>query len=519
MKKIILLVTVIVCHVSLYAQVYKLDSTWNNTGINKFNYFNKIDRGYSCTLLPDQRLLMAGLGQNSANYFEIAVSRFLPNGKLDTTFSGDGISYVSMGQQQSIGGQTPYIKVDVQGNIYVGNAGNAGNFDLDMLICKMDSNGVLDNNFDSDGRLFIDMTGTSTYPDLIQALDFDASGNLYLIGATRNGPSPFDNDFAVVKISPTGVLDPTFDSDGKKLFNPTGIFEMGRGIRVLPSGNIVAAGVSGSNWLMISFDSTGVLDPSFGNNGVATITIGNGGEMMAMDLDKLGRIVMCGNVSSGNGDMAVARYLNDGTPDTSFSGDGKYTFDIGGNDNGANTLVINDDHSIFLGGYCSGGLQNDFTIAKVSSAGVLDLTFNNTGFYKKEVVSGVYEENVNGMAVGINGRIYLSGTVIFSAAVNEDVAIMCLTPDTGSSSSVAELVANVKASLFPSPANQFITIQSSESILGIEIVSNTGSIAISKIEIEDKKATADVNALLPGNYVAIIKTRYGNISKPFVVLR
>jgi uncharacterized delta-60 repeat protein len=135
------------------------------------------------------------------------------------------------------------------------------------------------------------MTGTGPQPDLGSAFDMDDQGNIYVVGACRTGFTPLDNDFAIVKVDSNGVLSNDFDQDGKKLFNPTGFAEFGTGVVCLPNGRIVFGGKAGANVMLVMMDSTGALVNAFNGTGVVTIP-GQSIENPVLTLDAQGRILL-----------------------------------------------------------------------------------------------------------------------------------------------------------------------------------------------------------------------------------
>ena len=110
---------------STTAQTYNYvpDSTFDVNGLKSFIYFNNIDRSYGCALQPDEKLVMTGLSKNPATgSFELCITRLLTDGDFDTTFNANGNCFVSMGNQQSIGGMTPKVKIAPEGKIVVVNS-------------------------------------------------------------------------------------------------------------------------------------------------------------------------------------------------------------------------------------------------------------------------------------------------------------------------------------------------------------------------------------------------------------
>src|SRR5204862_3866691 len=102
----------------------------------------------------------------------------------------------------------------------------------------------------------------------------------------------------------------------------------------------------GQDFVVARYDASGVLDPSFGNNGVTTLDFDNHADFataVALNYDAT-KILVAGTTSFGsralpNSDFALTQLNADGTPDTSFSQDGKTTVDFNGRADQA-TLVI-----------------------------------------------------------------------------------------------------------------------------------------------------------------------------------
>ncbi|MCE2845977.1 MAG: hypothetical protein LW707_02960 [Sphingobacteriales bacterium] len=444
---------------------YIPDSSFDSNGLKNFVFFNNIDRLFDCAVYPDGRVIAVGLSKNpGSGYFELCFVRLLENGDPDTSFSGDGNALVSMGSQQSIGGMTPKLKIDDVGRIVAVNSGAApGSFGLDMLACRLDSNGVLDPTFGTNGVTFIDMLGSGTQPDLASAFDIAPDGSIWVAGATRTGGSPLDNDFAVVKLTTDGVLDPAFNGTGKKLFNPTAQAEFARGIKVQSDGKIVVGGEAGANMYVFRFDNAGVLDPSFNTTGSIQVVFGIGTDMGALDIDNLGRIVIVGNEVTSSSNVAVARILPTGLFDINFGSNGKYTFNISNAASTVSDMYIQADNRIIVGGSNTiAATAKDFMAARVDTTGVIDITFNTNGYFTQNTVVGAVNELGGGMAVTDSGKIVLSGTVEYSSAINEDVAIIRMRPISVNPSAVQEVSLNEVMRVSPNPFTTELMVVSTQ---------------------------------------------------------
>ena len=120
--------------------------------------------------------------------------------------------------------------------------------------------------------------------------------------------------------------------------------------------------------------SSGTLDNSFGQQGVATVSLGHGGNELftGVVVQADGKIVVA--VSSGGADDApvleLARFESNGALDTSFGTAGVLLLDRGAQD--SNSIAQQPDGKILVGG----GLL----VARVNSDGSLDTTFGTGGF-------------------------------------------------------------------------------------------------------------------------------------------
>lgn len=142
-----------------------------------------------------------------------------------------------------------------------------------------------------------------------------------------------------------GDLDNAFGVEGR-VITDFAANDLGRAIALQPDGRIVVAGSSGpliddnenlrsgAKFAVARYLPDGTLDTTFGGDGRVTtafeqVASGNQGPAQAVALQPDGRIVAAGYIPSSSGvDFALARYLPDGALDASFGGDGKVTTDI-----------------------------------------------------------------------------------------------------------------------------------------------------------------------------------------------
>lgn len=511
MKKNLLLISLLLVHHFCSAQTYVLDSLFNLNGRKSYNFFNNIDRSFDCVVQPDNKIVLVGLSKNpGTNFFELCFVRVNTDGTIDNTFGTTGTTKVSMGNQSSIGGMTPRIKMDSDRRFVAVNSGRSqSGGSQDIMVCRLDSTGIIDPTFNSSGSLFVDMTGANSQPDQANGFDIDAYGNIYIAGVVGIAP-PLDNRLAIIKVTDAGLLDPTFDTDGKLTLNPGSGNEFGRSVVVQPDGKILIGSTAGNNSYLARIDSTGSFDTTFNATGSQTITIGSSTDLMEIVLDSLNNIVVA--ATSGSTSIGVARLLPNGTFDPTFGTAGKTFFKLNNLDCIVNDMKIVSGNKILVSGSIGNSAQStNVFVTILKNNGGLDSTFNSNGYYTNGYTSSTVEDEGNSIGLLNDGRIFSCGTIVNSSAVNEDIGMLMIKPQ-NTSTGISSLESNQQIKLFPNPANSNLTILSSKllDVLVVDVVGKT----ILQTRLQVGQNQINVESLNAGLY--FIKDLNSNLSLKFI---
>jgi uncharacterized delta-60 repeat protein len=158
--------------------------------------------------------------------------------------------------------------------------------------------------------------------------------------------------------------------------------------------------------------SAGDLDPTFGLHGLVTTDFAGSpdwGQGVAIQAD--GKIVVAGySHGAGGYDFVVARHSTDGSLDTSFDGDGKLTTDFGSLYDHAQSVVVQADGKIVVAGNSYNGISSyyDIALARYNTDGSLDTSFSGDGKLTTDFASS--DDSADSVAIQADGKIIVAGS-------------------------------------------------------------------------------------------------------------
>lgn len=267
----------------------------------------------------------------------------------------------------------------------------------------------LDPTFGGDGIVYTDFEGGA---DEARDLVILPDGALVAAGIGSSKTEFPPQGFAVARYLPDGTLDPAFGQDGWVLTFPTGNGDRAYAVVAQPDGALVVGGQAGaetSDFGLVRHRADGSLDETFGGDGIVTTNLGRVAERIAdVALQPDGRIVAVGETRTGDdGDVALARYNPDGSPDASFSGDGIVVTQVGA-DSTAGVRVRLLPGGKILALATRYGATPAMILLRYNADGSLDATFDGDGIAVPNI--GANGGTPNDMLVLPSGKILLAGT-------------------------------------------------------------------------------------------------------------
>ncbi|MBK8214620.1 MAG: hypothetical protein IPK71_12845 [Myxococcales bacterium] len=277
-------------------------------------------------LQPDGKVLVAGSSRTTGTAGRITVARHLAGGELDPSFGVAGVVIAEYPGREAFANA---LTVRTDGRIIVGGTSEdaqtpAGTSDFEVL--RLNSDGTADATFGVSGRVTLDMRGTS---DEGGAIALGPAGAITIAGRSKETSALSGRfDFAAARLKDDGSLDTSFGNAGKFISAFGAGSQLANDVVLTPSGAAILTGWTNADFALIRLSAAGTLDPSFGTSGLATVDFGGRGDAsLKLVLQADGRILAVGN--SGNGSQpdtygaSVARLLPNGALDPTFGSAGR----------------------------------------------------------------------------------------------------------------------------------------------------------------------------------------------------
>ena len=341
-----------------------------------------------------------------------ALARYQADGTPDVTFGDSGKVSTDLGRGAGIFD----VAIDAQGRIVAAGIAQMPAWDsdgtlvaytMDFALARYNADGSLDTSFGPDGNGTVTTALPGYQNDTISGLAIDANGRIVVAGFQLGR-------FALARYSPDGVLDGGFGTAGIVMTSlPTPSFAYAVALdgagRIVVAGLATAAGAAG-DVALARYNDDGSLDQTFGSGGLVVSDLGASEFARGVTVDADGRIVVTG--LSGNS-FLVARYTSNGALDGEFNAGGSVITAVGGSSSSSATdLAIDTTGRIVAVGYAlattESGPMWHFAVTRYLEGGSLDASFGSGGSLITSLGGDAFAKSV---AFDAGGNLVLAGTL------------------------------------------------------------------------------------------------------------
>lgn len=148
------------------------------------------------------------------SYYSLLISRFLPDGKIDSSFAEKGIKILDVG---NIENNKCFIKIDPKGRYVIGGSTNGG-----IFIARIFEDGSLDNSFNNNGKLYFKLPdGDIGSKDILQDIFVHSDNSI----TSAINSSLFLFQFPPYSYEAQGLFKITEEGTPDQSFGDNGVFK------------------------------------------------------------------------------------------------------------------------------------------------------------------------------------------------------------------------------------------------------------------------------------------------------
>lgn len=347
-----------------------LDPTFG-TGGKVYNTPANLMPAEDVAVQADGKLVIVGSTLGPDNTQDFGVVRLNANGTPDTNFGTGGLVQIPF--DLNFNEMATAVVIQSDGKIVVAGSVELGGSGWDFGIVRLNSNGTIDATYNG-GKVKVGVTTTGGN-DFAYDMAIQTDDKVVIVGTTR--PTP-NNDIALVRLTTGGTLDATFNGGRINISFGGGTEDEAYGVALQTDGSVIIAGTTMGDFCVLRITTGGLPDGGFGLGGFQVTPVGTQNDKAySVAIQSDGKIVLGGTANSGlANDFAFVRYTSGGQLDTSFSGDGKATFDVvPATADELRSVLIQSDGKI-IG---AGGAGGSHVLVRLDTAGALDPSFGSGG--------------------------------------------------------------------------------------------------------------------------------------------
>ena len=414
-----------------------LDLSFNATGYNSFAPGPLHDNINRIAALPDGKIIFAGQSNSdnaSFSSLDVAVGRVDANGLLDASFGVAGFYKLTNAGGSDFGYD---MEVLPNGKILIGGGFSISASNTAFLVIRLNVDGTPDNTFDGDGYAVIDIDAGEDY---CRAIFPQADGSVICLG-TSSVPGFTYNRVALCKLGADGSQNMIFGEPVAFQFSNSS-YQIFEGVQV--GDNLYACGSSydevqfGDFPIVVKFNTSGVIDASFGSNGFYDSPI----EGYFLDISSDGNMLHVAGTdqSNNNADALIAAFSYDGALQTNFGVNGYATLNATVLDVW-NSMAYQSDGKILAAGVAGTGFSNRYILAgRFNADGTIDTDFGTDGYITFDY--GSFFDVANDVTTQADGKIVIGGVtasdnnnMLLIRLQNGPVVVLPLVANLGNSTS------------------------------------------------------------------------------------
>ena len=348
----------------------------------------------------------------------VPAARAASPGTLDTSFSDDGIRRVDFGADD----YAQAVFTDGLGRLTV--AGSAFEGPFLVALTRLSAEGQLDRSFGDSGKLTMDPTSGNDRPD---AWAHGPDGSMVIAGRLAR----LGSGYYLLRLLADGRVDTTFGDEGLVMHRFNRNYDFVEDVLVLPSGRIAVLYDTDEGLVLHAYRPDGTRIMGFGDRGEARADMDVGSALVYQPTGR--RILVAG--TRGKQRFVLEAFLPNGARDESYGSRGRATVVVGLRDEdqaifGSSAATVLADGRVVLAGQRDIWFVSDAIVARFTEDGRPDSTFGGGDGWREIDVGNI--DNPSSIVGLAGGRMIVVGTVAedrFAHDLSTDLMLVGLRSD------------------------------------------------------------------------------------------
>lgn len=368
-------------YVEKYLDTGLRDATFGTNGLVLVNInANSKDNANAMQVQSDGKIIIAGTSDSDASlfgtYWDVFVSRLMPDGSVDTTFGTNGHVKTNLGTNDD---EVWEVAVTSTGEIFVLAA--TQNAAVVNKLLKYDNTGVLDTSFGTNGVLDLPVPVDSRFYELI----INDQDELFLSGTILNTATN-EYDATVMKLDLQGSLITSYGTNGVVTITDTLESYTTRDMIFTTDGGLLITGAAGNNSIdtqlaLYKITANGLLDTTFNTTGVAFFNHGssNYGVTFAYSVVELpdgSFIAQADIIGNNNYDLLLLNVGVDGALVNGFGNSGRYILPRSTHQDYNRQVLLQDDGKVIVVGMATDATTRRTMLVRFKDAFTLSNSVN-----------------------------------------------------------------------------------------------------------------------------------------------
>lgn len=275
--------------------------------------------------------------------------------------------------------------------------------------------GDLDTTFGNGGKV---VTPATPNDDVVERVRIQSDGKIVTLGFAQDANADQTDSF-IVRHNANGTIDASFGANGLVVISIDN-FQRFFDFVILPDGKLLVVGdtysdADGLNIAIFRYLANGTRDTGFGTNGIITTRIGSQfstGSKIALQPD--GKFIVAGFAVNGDngsdGKSAVVRYNANGTLDNTFGTNGVTLIPYDNSIFRLGEALVQNDGKLLVAGHGRFAGNIDFVVLRYNVNGTLDSSFGANGLVHTDVDN--LANVIGGMVLQPDGKIVINGRTL-----------------------------------------------------------------------------------------------------------